>query len=220
MKIRNWKRKAMATIAAGGAFVAADPGLANADEVLDFDAADTGLATNDDLLGTGYGSNSAGALNIAVAWDGGWDAYNGWDGRGDVGQIDYNASGGAPITTLFTPDAGFGVFVTSFDLDEFVGGGDSVVNWSLLGTAFSGTWDDFNDANAGDGGRTNIVTGMTMADAVSGPLTLEFSFVSGSNSYLAVDNISFGQVSAVPEPGSVSVLAMGLGAVLLRRRKR
>ena len=216
MKILNWKKKTLSALVATGAIVAGSSQNADA-EVLEFD----GLGGNGTGIPDTFGDNLAGTPNIDLTWGGGgWDSYNTWDGRGEVAQTDYGTEN--PIGVLFTPDAGFGVFVDSFDLDEFTGGGDSVVEWALLDggtTLFSGTWDDFSDANAGDGGRTTITTGMNAGNALFGDLTLQLTGVTGATSYQALDNLSFNQVS-VPEPGSASLLACGIGAMLLRRRKR
>ncbi len=219
MKVQNWKRKVVKAIVAGGAVMVAAPDLANADETLTFL---NGLATNVNLQGSGYGNALPTTPNIQINWNSpGWDQYNTWDGRGEVGQLDYNGAGGNVLDAIFTPGAGFGVFISSFDMDEFAGGGDTINNWSLVGTGFSGTFDAFNTANDPNdaGGRTTINTGMTAATAVNGPLTLQFTRVSGATSYIAVDNIVFGQVTAIPEPASASLMALGLGALLLRRRK-
>ncbi len=198
---------------------------ASGEESLDFV---TGLG-NGGGIPDAYGDNLATTPNIDLTWNSGtdetfadgWDSYASWDGRGEVGQTDYNQQ--ASMSVFLTPDAGFGAYVAAFDLDEFVGGGDSVVDWSVLsdGTSlFSGTWNDFSDAVGGDGGRSTVVTGMTSADAVFGEVEVQFTLVSGAPSYQAMDNFVFGQV-AVPEPGSLSLLAIaGIGALSMRRRKQ
>ncbi len=200
MKIINWKRStlknAIAALAACGVVVSGNHSVVQADVTLDF----TGLAGNGTGIPDTYGDNLAGAPNIDVTWNSpddqstadGWDSYNSWDGRGEVGQCDFNQVN--PMTITLTPDSGFGAFVTSFFLDEFVGGGDSIIQWNLPGTGFSGTWDEFGDAMGGDGGRTLITTGMTAGDAVAGPLVLELTLDSGFGSYQALDNLTFGQV--------------------------
>jgi len=223
MKITSLTKKLSAALVAGGAVIASSSTAAEAATVLDFV---TELGNGDGIPDT-YGDNAAGTPNIDITWnspadetsDDGWDSYADWDGRGEVGQI--NPTGGV-LTVTFTPDAGFGAFVTSFDLDEFTGGGNTITDWSLLGTPFSGTWDDYSDAQGGNGGRTNISTGMTSADAVFGPLVLELTQVSGFGSYLAMDNLAFDQVE-VPEPTAIGLALLGLGglgAAGMRRERK
>jgi hypothetical protein len=218
MKVRNWKSKVVATLFAGGAVMSTTNNVTSADEVLDFV---NGIANNANLQGSGYGNALATTPNININWNSaGWDQYNNWTGRTAVGQLDYNAVPDVPIEAIFTPDAGFGVFISSFDMDEWGGGGDTINNWELVGTGLSGTFDAFSTANdpSDAGGRVNVVTGMTAANAVFGPLTVRFTRVSGLTSYIAVDNIAFGQV-AIPEPGALAILSLaGLGATLMRRR--
>lgn len=212
--MRFSKETLLAALAAGTFGVAGSAGAAT---VLDFVTGNN----NGDGMPAGYGSNAAGTPNVALAYSDDWDGYdNGWDGRGEVGQWDVPAPPGSQTATIdFTADAGFATFVTSFDLDEFTGGGDTVVNWELVGTGFSGTWDDFSDAQGGNGGRTTINTGMTAGDAVAGTLTLQLTLVSGASSYQAMDNLAFDQV-VVPEPGSGVLALGGLGALAMRRKRK
>jgi len=218
MTMRFSKETLLVAVAAGAFGLASTAGAAT---VLDFV---TGLGNGDGMPDT-YGDNAAGTANIDLTWNTAgdstsadiWDSYAGWDGRGEVGQ--YDIGGPGSVTVSFTADAGFGTFVTSFDLDEFAGGGDTVVNWELVGTGFSGTWDDFSDANAGNGGRTTINTGMTAGDAVAGTLVLQLTLVSGTSSYQAMDNLAFDQ-AVIPEPGSAMLALGGLGALAMRRKRK
>jgi hypothetical protein len=187
----------------------------------------------------GYGSNvgasssdynvSVGATGIlgtpgiGLTWGTGYQTYTAWDGRGNVAQTDYNLA--SPIDLIFTPTADSGVLVSSFVLDEWAGGGDASVSWSLfdsVGTLASGIWNSRNTANdpADAGGRDTILTGLTAANINVGlPVTLRLTHNSGLVSYLALDNLTFDQV---PEPGVVSLglLGVGLGAMAMRRRKQ
>ena len=187
----------------------------------------------------GYGSNvgassadynvsigAAGVLgtpDISLTWGTGYQTYTAWDGRGNVAQTDFNLA--SPIDLVFTPTADAGVLVSSFALDEWAGGEDSSVSWSLfdsVGTLASGVWNNRNFANdPGDlGGRDTILTGLTAANINVGlPVTLRLTHNSGLVSYLALDNLTFDQV---PEPSVVSLglLGAGLGALAMRRRKQ
>ena len=128
MKIqRNKLLRLAATGAAGLALAQA----AQAATILD---SNTGLGNGSGVPET-YGSNLAGTPDIALDWGtgvigDGWDSYTNWNGRGESIQTDYGQA--SPMSVTFTPtNATIGVQVTSFDLDEFAGGGDSVVNWAI-----------------------------------------------------------------------------------------
>lgn len=94
--------------------------------------------TNWDALPGNWGVT--GTPDIALNWDGeqggnsgtGLDTYTAWNGRGNVIQIDSTRGGGAvdgtPFTFItFTPAANVAVYLDSFDLDEWGGGGDMEV---------------------------------------------------------------------------------------------
>jgi hypothetical protein len=182
----------------------------------------------------GYGSNvssssadynvSAGATgvtgtpNIALTWGTGYQTYTAWDGRGNVAQTDFTQAG-APqeILLTLTPQAGSGVLVNSFALDEWAGGGDANVNWQLadsVGTLASGAW------TRNTGGRDVINTGLTLGDVRLGEaVTLKLTRISGEGSYLALDNLVFDQV---PEPSTIALglMGLGLGAAAMRRGRK
>ena len=156
-----------------------------------------------------HGSNALATPTIALNWAGNWDQYTNWDGRGDAYQIE-NASVASPIEIVLTPDPGYAVNLVSFDLDEWVGGGDTSLNWTISGgtsgTLASGTWDDFSIANdpTDAGGRSTIRPNVTGADREA--LTLSFSQTSGSGTYLAMDNLTFDQVLPAPDTTPPTVL--------------
>lgn len=182
----------------------------------------TGLSFDNTPVPAGHGSNEVGTLNVTLDWStgGDWDQYANWDGRGDVYQIE--ASNITPAVIVFTPDADWvSVTITSFDLDEWAGGDDTTVNWTISGsssgTLASGTWDDFNNVNdpSDAGGRSTVTPNVTGAGGEA--LTLSFEQTFGLVTYLAMDNLTFDQ--AVPEPSSTALLGLG-GLVLMLRRKR
>ena len=201
-----------------------------ADTILTFD----GFSVNNTPIGTlpGYGDNVIenspdytvspgfggiiGTPDIALDWIGTWDTYTGWDGRGSVAQSDFN--GGPIVSILFTPSASSAVRLLSFELDEWAGGGDGSITWSLTGASSgllnSGTW-----TMAGTGGRTTIRTGLS--GAIGEAVTLSLQLNTGSGSYFALDNLTFAQV---PEPSSLALGAAGalvaVGAAAMRRRRR
>lgn len=154
-----------------------------------------------------------GTPDITLTWGVGYQTYTGWDSRGNVAQLDFNAA--TDIDLTFTPNAGTGVLLDSFDLDEWAGGGDTSVSWSVLGsqgTLANGTW-----LSSEPGGRMQILTGLTDGDVTLGEsITLRFSLNQGAPSYLALDNLTFQQV---PEPSTIALGLLGLGALALRRRR-
>ncbi len=177
----------------------------------------------------GYGSNvtlgdddftvsldslgNTGTPDITLTWGVGYQSYTAWDGRGNVAQADFTFAD--DIDLVFTPTPEFGVQVDSFFLDEFVGGGDMNISWSLFdsqGTLASGNW-----LKSDPGGRDQILTGLTANDVRSGEaVTLRLNLVSGAPSYVALDNLTFQQV---PEPSTIALGLLGLGALALRRRR-
>jgi hypothetical protein len=213
MRVTNWKRKAILSIAATGALSVAAPTDINAQTTLVFE--DSGLGNNVNIGGTGYGNNAAGTPNVVLNWSDGWQNYLNWDGRGVVGQLDYNVSGNNPITLDFVPDSGIGVFVSRFDLDTYASGGNVDLFWEILSGA--NVIDSGSYLNpSGVANRTTFTTNMSAATAVFGTLTLRVTRNDGFPSYLAADNITFAQI---PEPTSAMLLLGGLGAMALRRRR-
>ncbi|HEX7858862.1 MAG TPA: PEP-CTERM sorting domain-containing protein [Verrucomicrobiae bacterium] len=189
---------------------------------------------NNEAFPAGYGSNvssssadytvSPGATGITgtpdltAAWGPGFQTYIGWDGRGEVAQLDFGNVDPDTITFTLTPSSGFAVLVRSFDLDNWAGGGDADVSWIVsdsVGTLASGTWTQ-PDA----GGRTTINTGLGVGDVRPGEaVTVTFTLNTGSPSYIALDNLTFDQV---PEPSTTALALTGLalGAMAMRRRHR
>ena len=133
-------------------------GLAIATSSADATTTLTGLPATNAAVPSDHGSNAVGTPNIVLDWStgGNWDEYADWDGRCDSYQLQTSTVAN-PGRVVFTPDAGFAVTITSFDLDEWAGGGDTTVDWTISGstsgTLASGTWDDFSIAN---GGRSTV----------------------------------------------------------------
>lgn len=213
MKVTNLTRKTIVSLTAAGLIAVAAPAISNAQSTLVFD--DSGLGNNANLPGTGYGDNLVGTPNVTLSWSAGWQNYFNWDGRTTVGQLDYNVAASSVIDLTFNAEAGFGVYVSSFDLDTWTGGGDTRIDWELL--------DGLNSIDSGvylqpsGSGRTTITTNMDSSNAVFGSLVLRLTRVSGLPNYQAADNITFAQV---PEPSSAAFLLAGVGAIASMRRRR
>jgi hypothetical protein len=204
-------------------------GLTSGDAVAYADTSTTltGLNSTNDNIPAGHGSNA----EVTVGWSepdptgDDWDQYADWDGRDPaVYQInDYTAS------ISFTPTSPLvKITVDSFFLDEYGGGGDTAVAWSVTGSSSgliaSGLWSDFNSANdpTDAGGRTQV-SPMAMG-AFGETLTLLFDQTNsgGYVSYLAMDNLVFSSM-VVPEPNAAVLGALGiggLGAMAMRRKRK
>jgi MYXO-CTERM domain-containing protein len=201
--------KAESTITFEG-FTAANNNIANIDGYGDYitgDSVDWNVAQGR--------THVVGTPNIALDWAlTGWDTYTEWDGRGTVAQTDFNAS--QELSLLFTPSVNSAVRIVSFQLDEWNGGGDGLIHWSISG-AQSGVLatGDWNMTTAG--GRSLLNPDVTGRNGEA--LTLNFELGTGSPSYFAMDNLTFDQV---PEPSTVAIGALGavaLGAAAMRRRR-
>jgi hypothetical protein len=155
-----------------------------------------------------------GTPDITLDWIGQWETYTAWDGRGDVAQSDFN--GGSVLSILFTPSATTAVRVVSFELDEWVAGGDGQIMWDVSNSSgqmlASGTWTMTND-----GGRSLLAP--NVIGGIGDPVTLNLTLGGGAPSYFALDNLTFDQV---PEPSALLgiVPAIALGAAAMRRRRR
>ncbi len=165
------------------------------------------------------GVEFVGTPNLDIDWTvaGLTDYYPAWNGRTNVAQLDYTRTGAAnPIQWNIVPDSPtIAVIVNSFDLDMWAGGGNAQIDWSIEGSVSgplaSGTW------TRSTGGRDTISPNITGVAGES--LTLTFQHVSGLGNYLALDNLSFDQVT-IPEPSGVTLAVAGLGALALRRRRK
>jgi hypothetical protein len=173
------------------------------------------LTTPDYIATPGLGG-ILGTPDISLDWVGQWDTYRDWDGRGSVGQTDFN--GGPNVSILFMPSALSAIRLLSFDLDEWAGGGDGSIAWSIGGLS-SGILASGNWTMGNAGGRTTIAPGVS--GQLGEALTLSLQLNSGSPSYFALDNLTFAQV---PEPSAIGLgvlaAAGALGAAAMRRRKR
>ena len=177
---------------------------------------DNVTAVDDSFVVSPSPDGKTGTPDITLDWLGSrWDTYIEWDGRGNVAQADFN--GGTPLSIQFNPAAGIAVGIASFELDEWAGGGDASVAWSISGATSgvlaSGTW-----LGSALGGRDLLTPGVH--GAAGEVVTLTFQLNAGAPSYVALDNLTFLQV---PEPATGALAALGgslaLGAAAMRRRR-
>jgi hypothetical protein len=169
---------------------------------------------------------------VDLTWNANWDQFGtlnyagGWNGRGDVYQMEYDTQ-----TIQFVPAHDrIKVTIQQFELDEWELGGNTSSAWEVRSFAgrlvASGVWDLKNNANdpADAGGRDLIAINaegnagerlrltFTNADSLSG---------GGYDSYLAMDNLVF-HTMIVPEPTTAVMSWLGIGGLgaLAMRRKR
>ncbi len=145
---------------------------------------------------------------------GGWQTYTAWPNGGDNGDV-YQIDGN-DVSINFAPLANVELTIQDFDLNVWPGGGDTSVDWSVL---------------AGPGGNilasgSVVVTNGSVLNVAPNfvgsagqALTLRLLQLNGGPSYLAMDNLTFA-TNVVPEPTSLTMLGLGLGAAAMRRRKR
>jgi len=150
----------------------------------------TGLANTNAAVPSEHGSNAPGTPNITLAWDADWDQYDGWPNDPGDGVYQHDHGLGSPHTIVFTPDPGVNVTLTQLDINVWSGGGETKVDWEVVGSASgslgSGTW------TTGDG--TVVTYPIGVAGTGSEALTLKLTQTSGKGSYLAIDNLVFDQI--------------------------
>jgi hypothetical protein len=158
----------------------------------------TGVGGNTNVaVPANHGSNVQDTPHIALTWapTGGaansrnqWEQYNGWPGGGDGGAV-YQVDSAIEHTIAFTPQAGYGVILTSLDLNVWAGGGNTNVNWavtgSLSGLLGSGSF------NTPDGSVVRHYINLIGRRAET--LTLSLLQTSGNDAYLAMDNLTFSE---------------------------
>jgi hypothetical protein len=119
------------------------------------------------------------------------------------------------------------VWINSFELDEWAGGGNTTAAWRISGSTAgefaSGIWTDKNTANdpSDMGGRTLVTPSAIGIPGETLTLTFDHSASGGLISYLAMDNLTFTSI-VIPEPATAVMAWLGVGGLgaLAMRRKR
>jgi hypothetical protein len=163
-------------------------------------------SSNGTLINQNYGDRLVTSPNVVASYAAPsgvgewkfWEQAN-WN-KGGVGFLDSGSGGQANGTANYeltlTPDTGFGVKLTGFDLIDFATTGETAghtVNWTVKNG--SGTVLHSGVAAVPDDGTLHIET--AMASPLFGSLKLLLEHTSGTDNLLAIDNIAFMQVAGV-----------------------
>jgi choice-of-anchor C domain-containing protein len=158
------------------------------------------------LVGNGYLTVNNGQSNV-TGWTVGLTSI-------DLIRGNYGAINGLSIDILGTPGPGSisqsfmasagTTYLLGFDL--FRNGGNSI------DVQIGSSAQTFTSVNP-----TYTHFSMNYTAAANGPTTLSFASLSNGNGGAVLDNVS---VTAVPEPGTIALLGLGLLGVGLARRRR
>jgi hypothetical protein len=171
-------------------------------------------------------SGIVGTPDIELIWDTGiYETYLNWDGRGNVVQLDSHTQNASTVFNIYLlPSGSAAVSLESFDLDAWSGtpgGIDIVADWSLTNLDGTAVYSSGVFTKPGvSGGRSTLTTNYT--GAIGEGLVLRINQIQGDGAYLALDNLTYDQVSAVPEPSTMAFLMISLAVAvsIVGRRRR
>ena len=139
------------------------------------------------------------------------DLLDHWDfSYGDLEHIAFSQASNGYARLILTADAGFAVRLESFDIAGWPASDQGIDYLQVRDGSDNVLWDANTQVIHGAG-----PTHDHYAPALVGQtLVIEW----GRNWNTGLDNVSFSQTDAVPEPATMAVL--GLGALALQRRRR
>ena len=153
----------------------------------------TGLDSTNDPVPVDHGSRAPETPNIQLEWTGigtaNWDQYEWLRDPGD-GVYQLDGSVGDTHIITFTPDTGWNAAIALLDLNVWIGGGETDVEWEVIGS-ISGSLGDGTFTTPDDAVVSHIVAVEGFDSEI---LTLTLTQTSGLASYLALDNLVFDQI--------------------------
>lgn len=166
-------------------------------------------------------TNGQGTPNIDLTWaatGGAWQFYNTWDdGDHAAAQLD-NSTAGKTYSLTFTPSGLFGIEITSLKLDVWNSDNTSYgIDWSVQRAS-----DNVVMKSGGTGVQTTdqlVNVDFVATDNQAYKLVLTRNGGAAGGSSIAVDDLTFSQ-TAVPEPSGAVLAMIGLGTLMLRRRRK
>lgn len=183
-----------------------------------------GWASNAAAAGTGWNVANGATPNVALTWSHvggtspGWQFYN--DSEWTGAQLNDFYATDRKFDLLLTPDAGFRVKLASFVFDDYVdyAAGNNFA-WEIRQGSATGTVLAGGIETTANGQNLLVNTGVGY---VNGPILFRIwanSQPAGSDGFdQALDDIVIMQ-EAVPEPATMTALALGVAAMLRRKRK-
>ncbi|MGC4013600.1 MAG: hypothetical protein QM755_03635 [Luteolibacter sp.] len=155
-----------------------------------------------------------------------WEFYTDSVWTGGVGQLN-TANTGNAFSVTFTPQAGYGVSIESFNFFSYYASstdasstnGEFSFDWAVVRSSDSVTvLNGSTGLFTGGSASPAITVGYVAPDAGAYSLVLTRTGGAGGNANIAVDNIAFSQF-AVPEPSAALLGSAGLLGLLRRRRQ-
>lgn len=207
-----------------------------ADTILNFDAHPPGQAQDAPIIqtfgdnaassGSGVSATGGGTPNIDLTWSGPgilgggvWHYYI--DTVWSAGRL-LNSSVGTIHSIQFTPEAGLGVALNSFNFHPYFSSGETFdYTWSVSDGA---TTLKAGPSSFFSNGEKDHPVDINYTGNLGQALTLNLFRIGGTGDAndIAIDDLSFGQVP-VPEPSALALVTLGTIAgtmIVVHRRRR
>ncbi|GEM_PF-6310386 len=136
---------------------------------------------------------------------------------GNIGSV-LSVGPGGPGTITFTAPAGFVVVIDSIDLVGSDGHGSNLIPDLVVGT-FHGTNLSFNAPTHYTLSSSSSPVSFSAGQTTGAVVSVVFTDPTGDYGWEGINNITFHTVQT-PEPASLSLLAIGGAALMIRRRRK